>query len=149
MEAAMKKKIITICILLAIAVAISAYAIYWLVPVRIYDDLGLNGKTVAKVTDYMGEKVYPKEKADEITEELSSLCGRRLKQPKNIIGSAPPSKTDDITVIYTDGTETSWRLNNRADGDVCFVINSGGSWHHYKMYDYETLYDCLGIKKRW
>lgn len=146
----MKKKIIAICIFLAIAVAISAYAIYWLVPVRIYDDLGLNGKTVARVTDFAYKKeVYPQEKADEIAKELSSLRGRRLRKPKNINGSRPPSKTDDITVIYTDGTETSWRLNNRADGDVCFVINSGGSWHHYKMYDYETLYDCLGIKKRW
>lgn len=146
----MKKKIITICILLVIAVAISAYAIYWLVPVRIYADLGLDGKTVAMVTGFMDEKhVYPQEKVDEITEELSSLCGRRLKQPKNIIGSAPPSKTDDITVIYTDGTKTSWRFNNGKECDVCFVVSSGGSWHDYKMYDYQALYDCLGIKKRW
>lgn len=147
----MKKKIIAICILLVLLVIISAYAIYWLVPVRIYRDLGLDGKTVAKVTQFMNEEnVYPKEKADEIAKELSSLRGRRLKPLKNINGSRSPSKTDDITVIYTDGTKTSWRFNNRADGDVCFVINySGGSWHDYKMYDYQTLYDCLGIKKRW
>ena len=147
----MKKKIIAICILFAIVVAISAYAIYWLVPVRIYDDLGLDGKTVAMVTGFMDEKhVYPQEKADEIAKELSSLRGRRLKPLKNINGSRPPSKTDDITVIYTDGTHTSWRFNNRANGDVCFVINyPNGSWHDYKMYDYQALYDCLGIKKRW
>lgn len=146
----MKKKIITMCILLAIVVAISAYAIYWLVPVRIYDDLGLDGKTVARVTDFAYKKeVYSQEKTDEIIKELSSLRGRRLKREKGIIGSREPSKTDDITVIYTDGTHTSWRFNNRADGDVCFVVSSGGSWHDYKMYDYQALYDCLGIKKRW
>ena len=142
----MKKKIITICILLVIAVAISAYAIYWLVPVRIYDDLGLNGKTVAKVTDYMGEKVYSKEKADEIVEELSSLRGRRLKRDKDIIGSAPPSDTDDITVVCTDGTYILFRFNNGSDGDICKTYETN---RDYKMYDYQTLYDCLGIKKRW
>lgn len=142
----MKKKIITICILLAIAVAISAYAVYWLVPVRIYDDLGLNGKTVAKVTDYMGEKVYPKEKADEIVKELSSLRGRRLKREKGIIGSAPPSDTDDITVVCTDGTCILFRFNNGSDCDICKTYPTN---RDYKMYDYQALYDCLGIKKRW
>lgn len=146
----MKKKIIELSILFAIIAAISAYAVYWLVPVRIYDDLGLNGKTVARVTDFAYKKeVYSQEKTDEIIKELSSLRGRRLKREKGIIGSRPPSKTDDITVIYTDGTHTSWRFNNGKECDVCFVVNSGGSWHHYKMYDYQTLYDCLGIKKRW
>lgn len=154
----MKKKIIKICILLSFIIIVSATAIYWLVPVRIYDDLNLTGKTIVSthstlLTSQFNQTYYSQETTEIIAKQLPILRGhRKIKWWwQKQISSCCGTTEEHLTVNYSDGTHTNWQFNIGKDGSICSVTGTRmgrSSWYDYKIYDYQELYDCLGIKEK-